>query len=230
MHWCIHRKCIVIAQLGISVLAYLTMAVSVEKIKSEKSKDLLVVENYKFCFHKELKDGVRRWCCVNKKCKSFLKTDASDSTLLDSKLECAILHEPESDNKLCRQKIRNSVKETAKENLCERPWKIMHKEINKENSEVLTKRDVDCIRKGIYSSRRTVIPTLPKNMSSVHVALDSLISAKEIIFVNIDLAKISLFLLTWFFCRLCVLPNRCTLMEHFVTVPSFFYNYLPSIS
>uniref|UniRef100_A0A8D8VV18 FLYWCH-type domain-containing protein n=1 Tax=Cacopsylla melanoneura TaxID=428564 RepID=A0A8D8VV18_9HEMI len=54
---------------------------SVHKMMSEKGKDLIVVNNFKFRFHKSLAHGIKRWSCVEKKCKSFIKTDEFDCVL-----------------------------------------------------------------------------------------------------------------------------------------------------
>lgn len=44
-----------------------------EHMFSSKGKQLLVINNYKFRFHKKLSKNVERWCCANSKCKSYLK-------------------------------------------------------------------------------------------------------------------------------------------------------------
>ena len=36
-----------------------------EHMFSSKGKQLLVINNYKFCFHNKLCKNVERWCCAN---------------------------------------------------------------------------------------------------------------------------------------------------------------------
>ena len=46
-------------------------------IRSEKGKDLLVIEGFKFRFQKNLADNMERWCCTIKKYKCHIKCNES---------------------------------------------------------------------------------------------------------------------------------------------------------
>lgn len=55
-------------------------------IKSERGKDLLVLNNYKYAFQKVLSGGIQRWTCASRsktvKCSAFLKTEGSSKTVV----------------------------------------------------------------------------------------------------------------------------------------------------
>lgn len=104
------------------------MTSEVVKIKSERNKDLIIIRNSKFSFHKNLKFEKKRWCCVVKTCKSYIKTDISETQILEENVVCT--HAVHSDSEICRQKIRNSAKRKAEKDACDRPLKLMRDEIN----------------------------------------------------------------------------------------------------
>jgi uncharacterized membrane protein YfhO len=101
-----------------------------------------------------------------------MKTDMSEKTIIDSNLNHS--HEIESERKMMRQVIRNSVKRKAQEELCERPLKLIHLELNNKKTDFLTTTDISCIRKGIYTARRSILPKKPTNIQDVHSLLNSL--------------------------------------------------------
>lgn len=94
---------------------------------SEKDQPILVIFNYKFRFHKKLVNDIEKWCCTNKNCKSFIKRFNKEILRNQSKLDVdGHNHEAESELILNRQKIRNSLKRKATENICDRPSKLIH--------------------------------------------------------------------------------------------------------
>jgi len=40
---------------------------------SEKGKMLIIKNELKFCFHKELNNNIERWKCIQKQCKAYIK-------------------------------------------------------------------------------------------------------------------------------------------------------------
>ncbi|CAH0381729.1 unnamed protein product [Bemisia tabaci] len=138
------------------------MASAFEKIKSERNKDLIVTDNHKFSFQKVYKDGNKRWCCTVNTCKSFIKTNPSETEILSRTLVCA--HALDSE-----RKIRNSVKRKAENDFTDRPWKLLHDELNEEDCGILTKDDVISIQKGIYGARRGNHSALPQSVVDVQL-------------------------------------------------------------
>ncbi|KAF0686992.1 Uncharacterized protein FWK35_00038294, partial [Aphis craccivora] len=139
---------------------------------SQHGKKLKIIDGYKMRFHKILNGDVKRWCCVNKTCIAYMKTDMSENTIIDSSLNHN--HDLESEGKMMRQVIRNSVKRKAQEELCERPLKLIHLELKNKKTDSLTTTDISCIRKGIYAARRSILPKKPTNIQEVHSSLNSL--------------------------------------------------------
>ncbi|CAI6373223.1 unnamed protein product [Macrosiphum euphorbiae] len=129
---------------------------------SQHGKELKIIDGYKMRFHKMLNGDVKRWCCVNKTCTAYMKTDMSEKTIIDSNLNHN--HNLESEGKTMRQVIRNSVKRKAQVDLCERPMKLIHLELKNENTDFLTTTVISCIRKGIYAARRSILPKNPTNI------------------------------------------------------------------
>jgi hypothetical protein len=72
-----------------------------------------------------------------------MKTDMSEKTIIDSNLNYS--HEIESEGKMMRQVIRNSIKRKALEELCERPLKLIHLELKNKKTDFLTMTDISCI-------------------------------------------------------------------------------------
>lgn len=118
-----------------------------EIIYSEKGKTLIVLNNFKYRFHKLLAGGVKRWVCslaASKKCTAFIKT-TSDNRIA----ECADKHNHQqlSDASINRQKFNNDLKRKATEDICERVLKIIQRELLKADINTLTINDVRCVRK-----------------------------------------------------------------------------------
>jgi hypothetical protein len=50
---------------------------------SEKGKTVLMVNGYKYGFHKNLANEIKRWTCNKKICKAYLKTKLIDEIMFD---------------------------------------------------------------------------------------------------------------------------------------------------
>jgi len=46
---------------------------SIQYMYSEKGKMLIIINEFKFCFHKELNNDIERWKCIRKQCKAYIK-------------------------------------------------------------------------------------------------------------------------------------------------------------
>jgi predicted house-cleaning noncanonical NTP pyrophosphatase (MazG superfamily) len=146
---------------------------SLKLIISERGKEFLVLDRFKYRFHKELSSGVKRWVCSisgNKKCPAYLKTEGKTNIVevIDNHN-----HPPHEEKILNRNELSNSLKRKATEDLNERPTKLIHQELRKGDIETLTNCDIKRIRKNIYQARRGVLPKLPTTQEEIHHALNS---------------------------------------------------------
>lgn len=107
---------------------------------SEKDKPILVIFNFKFRFHKTLANGVEKWCCSKKNCKSFIKRHNKE--ILKTESKCDVddhNHEADTEPILKRQKIRNGIKRMATENIYERPSKLIHGALKDSGKSIVNK-------------------------------------------------------------------------------------------
>jgi hypothetical protein len=141
--------------------------VKVDKvIRSDKGNHLLVIKGFKFRFQKILAENMERWCCTNNKCKCYILCDARREIFAS----------------LNRQILKNSVKRKAIEDLCERPRKLIRKELQSQDLNTLTCKDIQNIRRKIHKARSSQLPPLPTNIEETREALSAvqvLTSLKE---------------------------------------------------
>ncbi|VVC24304.1 Hypothetical protein CINCED_3A016469 [Cinara cedri] len=91
-------------------------------------------------------------------------------------------HDKDDENFLNRQKISNKLKRKALDDPCEKPCKILQRELREGDVCALTTTDINRIRKNIYYARLSRIPKLPTNLEELHLALTNLGEIKN----NID--------------------------------------------
>jgi hypothetical protein len=77
---------------------------------------------------------------------------------------------------MVRQKVSNSVKRKAVEQLSERPSKIIHSEMSSTVLSVLGSNGVTLIRKNIQAARMKVHPKLPRDFSQLNLTLPNVIN------------------------------------------------------
>lgn len=142
----------------------------IQKMLSEKGKPMIVINNYKYNFHKKLCDNIERWQCIKRGCKSYVKS--RDDIVVEH--NCVHNHDPINESILNRQQLSNSVKRKAIEDICERPAKILHQQLRTCDVDTITVTDVNLIRKCMYNGRRSVIPKIPQNVTDVHDVLNSI--------------------------------------------------------
>lgn len=98
----------------------------VREILSEKERPMLVIFDFKFRLHKKLANDVEKWCCTNKKCKSYVKRLNSEILRNQSKLEINDHnHEAKIEPIRNNRKIRISIKRKATETICRQSSKLI---------------------------------------------------------------------------------------------------------
>lgn len=106
------------------------LIMKVYEILSEKRKPILVVFNFKFRLHKKLANGLERWCCTNKRCKSYLKRRDKNILKNDGKFDVS-----DHNHKPAPQQLRNDILLKDTEHTSNRPSMLRHSAL--ENSSKL---------------------------------------------------------------------------------------------
>jgi hypothetical protein len=168
-------------------------------ISSIRGKNMLVVENYKFSFHKIIKStNESLWKCVDRQCKCTIHTlgepNSSNFVVIKSNLDHCHLANLVSLN---RQMISASCKRKAVEDLAEKPAKIIRKTLKENLPSTITNTDVEYVRKNIYNARRKFFPPIPKSVGEVHRILSELDiktdKGEPFLFINNDSDNIVVF-------------------------------------
>ena len=146
------------------------MASEIKTMFSEKQRDLFVIGVYKFRFHKYLKNNLERWCCCKKTCTAYIHLN-SDNKVVKKVLDHR--HE-EKKEKLNRQVVSNTLKRKAIDDICEKPSKIINRELLTHDVDTLTTYDLQLIRKNMHYARTSILPKLPKNLEELHTSLDNM--------------------------------------------------------
>jgi len=89
-----------------------------EFILSEKSKPLIPMDGYKFCFHKKLANDIKRWTCSKSSCKCYLKINCYNK-IIESYTNHN--HDKIEENISNRQALSNSLKRKAVEDVFAKP-------------------------------------------------------------------------------------------------------------
>ena len=141
-------------------------------IKSQRGRDLIVINNFKFAFGYKNQNNVEVWRCVIKKCKAKITTNSEKSCMFTEEGT----HNHNAADNIASQAISNSVKRKATEDLSEKPLKLIRSEIEKLPTfgANITYKEIGTIRRNIYRSRRGVLPPLPKNINDVHDVMDAI--------------------------------------------------------
>ena len=74
-------------------------------------------------------------------------------------------HAEEDDRTLERQVLRQTCKKKATEEPCEKPYKLIISEVEKNQNSELLPQDVRAVRQAVYRERRKTQPKLPKSRS-----------------------------------------------------------------
>ncbi|CAH1098551.1 unnamed protein product [Psylliodes chrysocephalus] len=100
---------------------------------------------------------------------------------------------------LNRQKVSNQVKRKAEDWMCDRPTKIIHREINSQKQclDTLTSKDMKYIRNNFGREKRKLFPKLPKSSADVQITLNLLdiktIKDEQFLLVNDPTEEIIVF-------------------------------------
>jgi len=130
-----------------------------EFILSEKSKPLIPIDGYTFCFHKMLANDIQRWTCSKSSCKCYLKID--NNKIIESNTDHK--HNKIYENISKRQALSNSLKRKAVEDVFAKPSKLIRRELKHGDISTLTNNDLSLIRHNIHRTRSTIHPSLPKS-------------------------------------------------------------------
>ncbi|KAL4141950.1 hypothetical protein QTP88_004489 [Uroleucon formosanum] len=141
---------------------------------SEKGKQLLVLNNFKFFKHHTSKKNEVTWRCVINKCSAKVYTLGQNAQLINTDKSCSY-HSHASDGTLNRQQISNACKRKAVDSIVEKPSKIIRKEVsNYANEGDLIAPDLKLIARNIHNARMHCFSKLPTSRKEVHEILSLL--------------------------------------------------------
>ena len=139
--------------------------------EANRGNKCLISEDFRYRFHKTLKNGNESWRCSNKSCKATLKTDGENLMVVETNGE----HCHESDKRKCeRQQLRVSLKRKAAEDVTSRPAKLIRTELQSSDNQSIQTSDLKLLQLAIYRERRRELPPLPKSRDEVHGAIDKM--------------------------------------------------------
>jgi hypothetical protein len=135
----------------------------VKSILSEKGKQLLVVNNFKFCMARKLNNGEIRWRCVNKKSNCLAKVYYTFGFEPMNVISSDLIHNHPEEENIKRQALSHGAKIKALDNLTEKPAKLLRQELRQSGffDQIFT-YDVDRQRKNLWQARSFVQLPPPK--------------------------------------------------------------------
>lgn len=144
-----------------------------ETMLSERGQLLLIFENYKFRKFRVLKSSEETvWRCTKKNCVAKVYTLNSE---VFSRKEGTHNHDYNQEL-LNRQKVSNSVKRKAQEDISVKPAKLIRKELHLQHEALgsISVTDVRYIRNNMNRARLQLVPKLPKTTEEVQMFLNSI--------------------------------------------------------
>jgi len=83
------------------------------------------------------------------------------------------MHSHDADSKACsnRQILNNSVKKKAMEDLCERPRKLIHRELQSQYLDTVSYKDIRNISRDMHKARSSQLLSLPTDIEETQEAL-----------------------------------------------------------
>jgi len=139
--------------------------------ETNRGNKCLLSEDFRYRFHKTLRNGNESWRCSNKSCKATLKTDGEHLMVVETNGE----HCHESDKRKCeRQQLRVSVKWKAAEDVTSRPAKLIRTELQSSDNQSIQTGDLKLPQLAIYRERRRELPPLPTFRYEVNDAIDKM--------------------------------------------------------
>ena len=87
------------------------------------------------------------------------------------------MHNHDADSEAClnRQMLNNYVKRKAMEDLCERPRKLIHKELRSQYLDTLTYKHIRNISRNMHKARFSKLLPLPTDNEGTHEALSAVL-------------------------------------------------------
>lgn len=138
-----------------------------EFVLSERGKELILLDSFKF-YQKNVTTSGVKWCCTVKTCNAKIYVCQNKKVILKRE----DMHNHLVSQRLSRQIVSNSVKRKAAEDICEKPAKLLHKELKTSAfGNNLDISDVNSIKRRMYDARRRILPRLPTNIEEVHETL-----------------------------------------------------------
>ncbi|KAE9533104.1 hypothetical protein AGLY_009532 [Aphis glycines] len=118
-----------------------------------------------------LQNGVQRWKCYLNTCKCFFKL----SSTLDIIDKCNVHNHEKCDDKvLNRQKLSNSIKRKAQDDISTRPSKLIRSELKNNDIPSINTNDLKLIRNNNHYARKVLYSKLPKSMQETQNCLSSM--------------------------------------------------------
>lgn len=145
---------------------------NVRKSVSKRGKELLFVNNFRYCFAEQLSSGEKKWRCRTSKCTASVYTVGEDNLIS----RCRFNHSHPGLDAAAIQKqfLVVAAKRKATAELNVQPKRIVQSLLTKcENSE-LTISDLQSVKRSIYGERRKTFPNLPKNINEVFDTLENM--------------------------------------------------------
>jgi hypothetical protein len=137
--------------------------------ETNRGNKCLISEDFRYRFHKTLKNGNESWRCSNKSCKATLKTDGENLMVVETNGE----HCYELDKRKCEpQQLRVSLK-TKSSRRCDIKTSQVYPYRAADNQSIQT-GDLKLLQLAIYRERRRELPPLPKSRDEVHGAIDKM--------------------------------------------------------
>jgi hypothetical protein len=119
-------------------------------IRIEKAKDLLVMNGLKFRFQKILAENMERWCCTDKKSKFYINCNESRGIFGGNVTQN---HAADREAYLNRQICNNCFKRKEMKDFCERPRKLIHKELQSQDLDTRTYKSIRNISRNMHKAR-----------------------------------------------------------------------------
>jgi len=144
---------------------------------SERGKELLVLNKFKFYLAHVSKKNVHTWRCIRKTCRVAVHTEDKSLNFVNFEkyAEESHKHTADPENKLNRQEISNKLKRKIQEDMSERPIKLIRKELREYDEEGhLNLVDIGLIRRNMYNAKRQCYPALPKSISDAQDNLEKM--------------------------------------------------------
>jgi hypothetical protein len=110
---------------------------------------------------------------LTKKCKCYIKCNKSPEIFGRG----SVMHSHDADSEACfnRQILNNSVERKAMEDLCERPGKLIHKELRSQYVDTLIYKNTENISRNTHKTRSSQLLLLPTDIEETHEALSAVL-------------------------------------------------------